>query len=1280
MVNTDVEKKNLTLRILSLILVISFLLSFLNIFVLDFDSENNNHDFKTLSGPGEQLVNNAEGESVNPCGVFEHTQRGVEYKNSDDTTQLAGFYTHSDQAVFDQMTTRARADQEKFDYDLSVNRTISVNFPGYFIWYVKSGIYLIPHLIAGEIGKSTTFSITIENIGTNTSDQALLIVNLTDTFGKSSWEQRDYLGTLKPGDSYNLNFTWVPTYSNRYNLTCNLVYSKDQDQNNNIVTFWNLYTKKWADNFTDGDISDWSGDIGTEGWHLTDTIQDDPNPNAHTSPFVLYHGIEESGEPDEYGEKNDLEIITPDIDLRRFDKNSASFLNFRFYGESAKDNDKFNIEGYKSSEQEWLPISVVFNSGKTVDQNNNSTWNLWITGSYIGIPISAFNGELTRFKIHWQSDLIPDPYTGFYFDDFFVYGFENPPPEYDVGIENIWKEPVNRKIMVGEEFKIKANITNYGTVLLTDLKPKIEIQDLAGQVAYEIRSDFEVIEQILPGNSKIITYSIIPKVAGIYFINLSIDHPFDINQDNNKKINFGVQIDKFFDSYDDDDIGWQHDIGWVQKKVANDPGAIDGDGSVSMAWYISKSRLDPNWQITDNITIALYTPIIDLDGATENPLFLSYQIGVRFNWLGTQGSLDEVNFEYSLDHSDDWELFPPDNTDTGTIKNNKPDIWQVWAWEMKDKYHLFGHHIQFRWCFKPNTDSYNNSGFYVDDFSLWIVQEEADRPEIFNIEASSEKIINDGRDQIEITCEVRNRSDSSTIEMVYLDLSEVDGPEKLEMDYLGSETNGLFGNYQIFKLSNVTVPATVSAGNYIIKITVLDDNGKIDNNYLQIQVKENTEPKILSFFPTQFDLVINESESQIFSVEAFDLEDGNNLNYDWYLNSVKIVDLDNNRYKLISDYHGNFSAGNYEVKVIISDNGLPNKTAQLEWSIIVLNILPDFEIRKDEVEIISHPNLNITVNETLEFTVLIHNLQPPPEKNVTVHLIQQSTNSSVPDSIYEEYHIDWINGRSIEFLTMTWQANTSYKYLKVWVDPDNIFPEVLEDNNYIIIPVNVSQPPAPPEEPPIINPDKVDEGDFPIIIPIAGIIICIIIPLSFAVGTEFGNYQLYLLFAPFYSRVKGDKILEHQLRSKIYMYIRAHPGDHYRSIMAKLKIKNGTLVHHLARLEQEELIKSERDGYFKRFYPIGLRIPKSEVGMYYPEGMATYNIGEHQVSAIQLRIIKIIKKNPGLTQKEIALKIKESRRVVNYHIKLLEQHELVRVEKNGRETQCYIVDRYSVSS
>jgi len=535
-------------------------------------------------------------------------------------------------------------------------------------------------------------------------------------------------------------------------------------------------------------------------------------------------------------------------------------------------------------------------------------------------------------------------------------------------------------------------------------------------------------------------------------------------------------------------------------------------------------------------------------------------------------------------------------------------------------------------------------------------------------------IINDGRDETKVTCEVQDFS--AEIQEIYIDLSILKGPEKQNMEIINTN-DGTAEFYTYFCRTNFTVPHSISEGEYILKIHAVNLDGRMDNNYFKLNVRENTPPIITDYQPSNLQITINESERIDFSINAFDLEDGDNLNYNWYLNSNLLLNNNRNRYSFITDFTGDQSAGSYTINVIISDSGFPNKTVELEWKVEVLNILSDFEIREKELQIQSH---NVTVNQTLFFTVIIHNMLPAPENNVTVHLIQLSTNRSIPDSVYSTYNIKSFQGNSFKILDLSWLANESYHYLKVWVDPENKIIELSEDNNFIVIPVNVSQPEELPPESPIIDHDD-PSSEMPVLVYLIIIVnIIIIITIYLVIGTEFGQYQFFLLLAPYYSRVTGDRILEHKLRSRIYSYIQAHPGAHYRSIMDKLKIKNGTLVHHLARLEHEELIKSERDGYFKRFYPVGMRIPRSEVGIYYPEGMATYNIGEHQVSGIQLRILRILKKEPGLTQKEIAQKIKESRRVVNYHIKLLEQHDLIRVEKSGRETQCFIIDKYLSSS
>jgi predicted transcriptional regulator len=757
-------------------------------------------------------------------------------------------------------------------------------------------------------------------------------------------------------------------------------------------------------------------------------------------------------------------------------------------------------------------------------------------------------------------------------------------------------------------------------------------------------------------------------VSGIYYINISIDFDKDMVSENNFIATEVVEVLKFYDSFEtlDDAWEWIFDPGWVRKEVVNDE--FPKQHSRTHAWFISNSGENQTNQNSSNI---LYSPIIDLEGAQTNELYKNDQIKIDFKWYGNGNPGDKLYFEYAIDHSDNWGLFTLPLGESSIITGNALDSWHSWA--NLGTTELFGHDVQFRWRFKSNSESGDDIGYYIDDFSVWVVQEEYGRPEITDINAFPNSLINDGQDEIEISCRIISRTWG--MEEVFINLEPVGGSNKQPLNNIFFDFIDVFlgywgGDYNI----NLTVPSYVPENDYILQITAVDLNGRTDHSYVKITVKENSAPEILEYYPGNSSISIFESEMIDFSVMAYDAEDGYNLHYNWYLNSNKIANLNNNFYLFKTDYHGNISAGRHILEVIISDNGLPSKSVQFEWIIDVLEVLPDFEIREKEIELTTG---NVTVNEIIELVVPIHNLRPPPERNVTVHLIQQSTNISIGETVYNTYKIDILFGNYKEILTLTWRGNTSYQYLKVWVDPNNNITEIFEENNYAIIPVNVSQPPIIIEDKPK-NDNNTKQNQIPYLFYIiTGSVIFSLLILFITVSTEIGNYRLFLLFAPLYSRVTGDKILEHQLRLKIYSYIRAHPGDHYRSIMAKLKIKNGTLVHHLSRLEQEELIKSERDGYFKRFYPVGMRIPKSDVGMYYPEGIATYNIGEHQVSAIQLRILRIIKKEPGLTQKEISQRVKESRRVVNYHVKLLEQHELIKIIKNGRETQCYVRDKSS---
>lgn len=160
---------------------------------------------------------------------------------------------------------------------------------------------------------------------------------------------------------------------------------------------------------------------------------------------------------------------------------------------------------------------------------------------------------------------------------------------------------------------------------------------------------------------------------------------------------------------------------------------------------------------------------------------------------------------------------------------------------------------------------------------------------------------------------------------------------------------------------------------------------------------------------------------------------------------------------------------------------------------------------------------------------------------------------------------------------------------------------------------------------------------------------------AFFGATEIGYYALLSLFLPLYVRLKKKDVLSHFTRGQIFGYIQANPGTHYNDIIQHLGLHNGVGAYHLQVLEREGFIKSLRDGIYKRFYPMGVKVPEKRL----------------HLSRIQRDILTEIQKHPGVTQKHISKLLEESKQVVNYHVKVLESAGLIRLERVGRETACF---------
>jgi DNA-binding MarR family transcriptional regulator/5-hydroxyisourate hydrolase-like protein (transthyretin family) len=168
--------------------------------------------------------------------------------------------------------------------------------------------------------------------------------------------------------------------------------------------------------------------------------------------------------------------------------------------------------------------------------------------------------------------------------------------------------------------------------------------------------------------------------------------------------------------------------------------------------------------------------------------------------------------------------------------------------------------------------------------------------------------------------------------------------------------------------------------------------------------------------------------------------------------------------------------------------------------------------------------------------------------------------------------------------------------------------------------------------------DKGDEG-IPLLILFQSTIVIIIV---------------FVISLIMYTKIKREKLLKNALRKRIFDYIRENPGKHYRAILNDLNLSMGVLTYHINRLEKAQYLISRQDGMFRRFY---IRGPKTEMRFF--------------LSDIQKSILNVIRENGGISQTQIAEKIDVSRKVVNYHVNILDQAGFIFVESRGRETACY---------
>lgn len=160
-------------------------------------------------------------------------------------------------------------------------------------------------------------------------------------------------------------------------------------------------------------------------------------------------------------------------------------------------------------------------------------------------------------------------------------------------------------------------------------------------------------------------------------------------------------------------------------------------------------------------------------------------------------------------------------------------------------------------------------------------------------------------------------------------------------------------------------------------------------------------------------------------------------------------------------------------------------------------------------------------------------------------------------------------------------------------------------------------------------------------------------------ASEIFKYRwLLLTLVPLYSMTKGEKVLDHFFRGRLFEYIKENPGVTFTALKEHFDVKNGTLTYHLHKLEREELITYRNLGKYKLFYADGMRIRGCEV----------------VISPLDKDILNLVSENPGITTKSVisTLRTSRSQRTLSRHIKQLERKGFLIVERSHGARRLFI--------
>jgi DNA-binding transcriptional ArsR family regulator len=143
--------------------------------------------------------------------------------------------------------------------------------------------------------------------------------------------------------------------------------------------------------------------------------------------------------------------------------------------------------------------------------------------------------------------------------------------------------------------------------------------------------------------------------------------------------------------------------------------------------------------------------------------------------------------------------------------------------------------------------------------------------------------------------------------------------------------------------------------------------------------------------------------------------------------------------------------------------------------------------------------------------------------------------------------------------------------------------------------------------------------------------------------------------SPLFTRFEKDTVLGHPKREALYALILQDPGVSLQSLCDSTGLSRTAVTHHLRLMELQHLIVSKRMGRSRHYYENGGRFGRDQKDAY-----AVLQNDRSKAMA------QFVKQNPGAIQKAICAAVGVQASVAHWHLRRLQDAQLVEAVRNGR--------------